>query len=284
VLRQIWQHLRRDPLGLTGVGLLTFFVLVAIFAPVIAPYDPEAILRLDGEIARLHPPSREFWFGTTNMGRDIFSGVVLGSRIALKVGILAALLVTFVGTNVGLIAGYYGGIVDTLLMRLVDLLYGIPFIPFVIVLVSLLKPSVTNIILAVSALTWRSVARIVRSQVLTLSQRPFVKAARVAGASDLRIIYRHILPNVLPIAMLEMSFVVSWAIVSEASVSFIGFGDPTVPSWGKLLNGAFVAGAVRFAPWWVAFPGLAIVLLVLAVFFITRSLETVINPRLKGGE
>lgn len=281
---QIFKRLLKDPLALTGLILFACFVLVAIFAPYIAPYNPESILRVDGEIARLQKPSLTFYFGTTNMGRDIFSTVVYGSRMALTVGLLAALLVTFVGTNVGLIAGYFGGWVDTLLMRLVDLLYGIPFIPFVIVLVSLLKPSVGNIILAVSVLTWRSVARIVRSQVLTLAQRPFIKAARVAGASHFRIMYFHILPNVIPIALLEMSFVVSWAILSETSVSFVGFGDPSVPSWGKLLNAAFTAGAARIAPWWVAFPGLAIVLLVLAVFFITRGLETIVNPRLEGGE
>lgn len=281
-LRAMMARLIRDRLALAGLIILGFFVVVAIFAPWIAPFDPDAILRVNGEIVRQQPPSATFLFGTTNMGRDVFSQVVMGTRIALVVGVLAALLVTFVGTNVGLVAGYFGGWVDNLLMRLVDMLYGIPFIPFVIVLVSLLKPSISNIILAVSVLTWRSVARIVRAQVLSIAQRPFIKAARVAGAGHGRIIYAHILPNIIPIALLEMSFVISWAILSEASVSFIGFGDPTVMSWGKSLNAAFLAGAVRFAPWWVAAPGIAIVLLVLAVFFITRGLEEIINPRLRG--
>lgn len=278
----VLRRLVKDRLALTGLIILGLFVLVALLAPWIAPFKPDSILRIGGQIARLQAPSATFWLGTTDMGRDVFSQVVVGSRIALEVGVLAALLVTFVGTNVGLIAGYYGRTIDAILMRIVDLLYGIPFIPFVIVLVSLLSPSTWNIVLAVSILTWRSVARIVRAQVLSIVQRPFIKAARAAGAGDARIIYRHILPNIVPIALLEMSFVVSWAILSEASISFIGFGDPRVVSWGKILNAAFVAGAVRFAPWWVAAPGFAIVLLVLSVFFITRGLEEIINPRLRG--
>lgn len=281
-LRDIVSALVKDRMALTGMIIVAAFVLIAVFAPYIAPYDPNAILRVDGKVARLQPPSKTFLLGTTNLGRDVFSQVVIGSRIALQVGVLAALLVVFIGTNVGLIAGYFGGWVDALLMRIVDILYGIPFIPFVILLVSLLQPSVWNVIFAVSLLTWRTVARVTRAQVLSLVQRPFIKAARVAGASDFRIIYRHILPNIVPIALLEMSFVVGWAIISEATVSFIGFGDPRAVSWGKILQGAFIAGAMRNAPWWVAPPGIAIVLLVVGVFFITRGLETVINPRLRG--
>jgi len=279
---QVLRALLRDRLALAGIIIVGGFVLLAVFAPWIAPYDPDTIHRVDGRVARLQPPSSQFWLGTTNLGRDVFSQVVMGSRIALQVGLLAAAMVTFVGTNVGLIAGYFGGRIDSFLMRIVDILYGIPFTPFVILLVSLLEPSVWNIIIAVSLLTWRTVARISRAQVLSLAERPFVKAARVAGASHLRIMYRHILPNILPIALLEMSFVVAWAIIAEASVSFIGFGDPRAVSWGKILHSAFIAGAVRTAPWWVAPPGIAIVLLVLGVYFITRGLESVVNPRLRG--
>lgn len=281
-LKEVFRLVVKDRLALAGMIILGFFILVAIFADWIAPFDPNAILRIDGQVARMQPPSSTFLFGTTDYGRDLFSQVVIGTRIALQVGVLAAILVTFVGTTIGLIAGYYGGWIDNLLMRIVDILYGIPFIPFVIILVALLEPSTANIILAVSLLTWRSVARIIRSQVLSLSNRPFIKAARVAGASNFRIMFVHILPNIVPIALLEMSFVIGWAIISEASVSFVGFGDPQAVSWGKILHGAFLAGAVRSAPWWVTPPGVAIVLLVVAVFFITRGLEQVVNPRLRG--
>lgn len=279
--REMLRLLLRDRLAVAGLLVLLGFIVLAVFADSIAPFDPMAMQRVDGRIARMHPPSQQFLFGTTDYGRDIFSQVVMGSRIALQVGILAALVVTIAGTAIGLVAGYYGGLVDTILMRVVDIAYGIPFIPFVIVLVALMEPSTTNIIVAISVLSWRSVARIVRAQVLSLANRPFVKAARVAGASDLRIMWVHILPNIIPLALLEMSFVTGWAITSEASISFVGFGDPRSVSWGKTLHEAFLAGAVRTAPWWVAAPGLAIVLLVLAIFFITRGLENVINPRLR---
>jgi len=272
----------KDRLAVIGVIIVIFFLLIGIFAPWIAPYDEFAMNRLDnGKAARLQPPSSQFLFGTTDMGRDIFSQVVMGTRVALIVGFLAALIVTFVGTNVGLLSGYYGGWVDNLLMRFVDILYSIPFIPFVIVLVSLLKPTIWNIILAIALLTWRGVARIVRSQVLSVVQRPYVKAARVAGASDFRIIYVHIAPNVLPLAFLEMAFIIGWAIIAESSVSFIGFGDPSLISWGQILHASFLSGAIRTAWWWVIPPGLAIVTLVTGVYLITRGLEDVNNPRLR---
>src|SRR5699024_3657724 len=156
-----------------------------------------------------HKPSADHWFGTTNYGRDVFSQVIAGTRTAIIVGGLAAILVTLAGTTIGIVSGYFGGWVDSLLMRIVDIFYAIPFIPFVIVLVALMKPSLWNVILAVSLLSWRTVARLVRSQVLSVSKRPFIKAARVAGASNGRIMFKYILPNVVPIALLEMAFMVN---------------------------------------------------------------------------
>jgi peptide/nickel transport system permease protein len=272
----------RNRMAVAGLLILVLFFLIAIFAPLISTHDPTAMNRLDsGRPARLQSPSLTFLFGTTDLGRDVFSQIIMGTRVALLVGFLTALIVTFIGTNIGLISGYYGGWIDNLLMRFVDILYSIPFIPFVIVLVSLLKPSLWNIILAIALLTWRSVTRIVRSQVLSLVQRPYVKAARVAGASDFRIIFVHIAPNVLPLAFLEMAFMIGWAIIAESSVSFIGFGDPSLISWGQILHASFLSGAVRTAWWWVVPPGLAIVILVTSVFMITTGLEDVNNPRLR---
>jgi peptide/nickel transport system permease protein len=272
----------KNKMALAGLLILLLFFVIAIFAPLIATHDATAMNRLEsGRPARLQPPSATFLFGTTDLGRDVFSQIVMGTRVALLVGFLTALIVTFIGTNIGLISGYYGGWIDNLLMRFVDILYSIPFIPFVIVLVSLLKPSLWNIILAIALLTWRSVTRIVRSQVLSLVQRPYVKAARVAGASDFRIIFVHIAPNVLPLAFLEMAFMIGWAIIAESSVSFIGFGDPALISWGQILHASFLSGAVRTAWWWVIPPGLAIVVLVTSVFMITTGLEDVNNPRLR---
>ncbi len=282
LLEPFLDFVRRDRLALIGILIIVSFILIAVFAPFLAPHDPRDMLRReDGTLARLDPPSLRHPFGTTNLGRDVFSQVLIGTRAALLVGFLAAFFVTLIGTNIGIIAGYYGGWVDSLLMRLVDILYAIPLIPFVIIMMALVEPSIWNVIWGISLLTWRTVARIIRSQVLSVSQRPYVKAARMAGCSNFRIMYYHIAPNILPLALLEMAFAVGWAITAEASVSFVGFGDPTVISWGQILHMVFLTGAIRTAWWWVVPPGLAIALLLIGVFFTARSLEEVVNPRLR---
>lgn len=276
------ENVVRDKLALTGLIILIIFVLVGVFSNQIAPYDPTEMIRDDaGELKRLQSPSSEHLFGTTNVGRDVFSQVVQGTKTALIVGGLAAFFVTFVGTALGIVSGYFGGKIDNLLMRIVDIFYAIPFIPFVIVLVALMKPSLWNVILAVSLLSWRTVARIVRSQVLTVVKRPFVKAAKVAGASHTRIMIKYILPNVIPLALLEMAFMVNWAITAEASVAFLGFGDPDATSWGQIIHYNFINGHSRDAWWWIMPPGIAIILLLVAVFFVARALEEVVNPRLR---
>lgn len=258
---------KEDRLATIGIIFLIIFIAVAILAPVIAPYEATEMVRgEDGELKRVEPPSKEHWFGTTNRGRDVFSQVILGSRVALIVGGLATFFVTFIGTNIGLISGYFGGWIDTFFMRIVDISYAIPFIPFVIILVTFLKPSLFNIVLAISILSWRTIARLIRSQVLTVKERPYVKAAKAAGASDFRIIFLYILLNVLPLALLEMSLRMAQAIIAEASISFVGFGDPSVTSWGQILQQAFSAGAMRNAWWWVIPPGVAIAILITAVF------------------
>ncbi|NBG88150.1 ABC transporter permease [Isachenkonia alkalipeptolytica] len=282
ISRLFLKNLKYDKLALLGVVLLVFFIGVAIFSDGIAPHGPrDRHYDEEGTIRRLEPPSREHPFGTTDVGRDIFSQVVLGTRTALTVGLLAAFLVTVVGSIVGIVAGYYGGWVDTVMMRVVDFFYAIPFIPFVIVLSAVLKPSIWNVILAVSLLSWRTVARLVRSQVLSIVERPYIKAGRVAGAGDFRLMFKYILPNVIPLILLEMAFMVNWAIAAEASIAFLGFGDPSVPSWGQILHIVFSTGNSRVAWWWITTPGLAIVLLLLSIFFVARALEEVVDPRLR---
>jgi peptide/nickel transport system permease protein len=272
-----------DRLALFGLVVLLFFFFVAIFAPVLAPYDPLAILTNPdvGKPAILVPPSRQYLFGTTNMARDVFSQVIYGSRIALLVGLISALMVTFIGSNIGLLAGYYGGWVDGVLMRIVDIAYSIPFVPFAILIMALLTPNIIYLIMLVGLLMWRAPARVIRAQVLSLKQRPFIKAARVAGASNLRIIYLHILPNILPIVLLYVPLSVGWAIMAEASVSFLGFGDPHVVSWGGMLQMAYATGALRVAWWWTVAPGISIVLVVISVYFISRAFEPLVNPGLR---
>ncbi|MDO5755269.1 MAG: ABC transporter permease [Tissierellia bacterium] len=276
------QNLKRDYLALFGVVVLVIFIIIGIFSEQIAPYDPtERHYTEDRQIRVLEPPSKDHWFGTTDVGRDIYSQVVLGTRTALTVGIIAAILTTFVGSTLGIISGYYGGFIDSVIMRIVDFFYAIPFVPFVIVLSAVLNPSIWNIILAVSLLSWRTVARLVRSQVLSIAKRPFIKAARVSGAGNFRIMLKYILPNVIPIILLEMAFMVNWSIMAEASIAFLGFGDPDKQSWGQILHYSFATGNSRTAWWWTATPGIAIVLLLLSIFFLARALEEVVDPRLR---
>ena len=285
--RERWATLRvvlGSPSGIVGGALFVFFCFLAVAGARIAPHDPMAIHYLpNGKVAQVEPPSRAFWLGTTHYGRDVLSQVIVGSRVAIIVGIISAFFITLIGTNVGLIAGYYGRHVDDVLMRLTDIVFGIPFLPFAVVLVALLRPSIWNIILTISCLLWRTTARVIRSQVLSLRERPFVRAARVAGASDFRIMYVHLLPNVLPMSLLYVAFGVAWAVLAEASLSFLGFGDPRAVSWGQMLYAAYISGSIRHAWWSVVPPGLCITLFTASVFLMGREYERIVNPRLERG-
>ncbi len=273
---------RHDRLALVGLLIFAFFLLVAVFAPLIAPFDPTAVIQKDGVWLANEKPSETYKLGTTNLGRDIFSQLVHGSRAALLVGFSAAIAVSVVGTIVGLIAGYYGGWVDTVLMRLADIAFGIPFLPLIIVIAAFTKASIWNVVLAMAVLLWRDTGRVIRSQVLVIKEQAFVSAARVSGASDLRIIFMYIAPSILPLTFLYGSLAIGWAILTEASVNFLGFGDPTVISWGFMLQDAFVSQALsRGAFYWFIPPGICIMLTVMAGFFIGRGYEEVLFPRLR---
>jgi peptide/nickel transport system permease protein len=268
--------------GVIGVLILVVFTIVAVVAPLIAPYDPFEIQRLpDGSVAQLVPPSARFWLGTTYYGRDVLSQLLVGTRVAMIVGVVSAFFIAAIGTNIGLISGYFGGWVDTILMRITDVVFGIPFLPFSVILVALLRPSLSNIVLTISCLLWRTTARVIRAQVLSLRERPFIKAAKVTGAGDLRIMYVHLLPNVLPMSLLYVALGIGWAVLAEASLSFLGFGDPSMLSWGEILYQAYLTGSFRSSWWVVVPPGICIALLVASAFMIGREFETVVNPRLR---
>jgi peptide/nickel transport system permease protein len=281
-LRLNMEVFQRDRLALAGLIIFIFFFLVAIFAPLIAPYSPLEVIQKDGMWLANEKPSDLYKLGTTNLGRDIFSQLVYGSRPALLVGFSAAIAVSLVGTIVGLIAGYYGGWVDTILMRLADIAFGIPFLPLIIVLAAFSKASVWNVVVAMAVLLWRDSGRVIRSQVLVIKEQAFVNAARVSGASNLRIIFVHIAPSILPLTFLYGSLAIGWAILTEASVNFLGFGDPNVVSWGFMLQDAFLSQALsRGAFYWFIPPGICIMLTVMAGFFIGRGYEEVLFPRLR---
>ncbi len=227
-----------------------------------------------------YPSGNTYILGTDAYGRDIFSQLIWGSRIALLVGFAASFLSVLIGVIVGIVAGYSGGWVDVVLMRFTDVVLVMPFLPLIIVLAAVMGPSIWNIILAITLVGWPGTARIIRSQVLSLKERPFIDAARVTGASNTRIMFRHIMPNVLPLAFLYMTFAVTGAILGEASLSFIGLGDPNTMSWGMMLY--YVShGYTLTAWWWMLPPGIAITFLVLGFFLVGRAFEEIINPRLR---
>lgn len=272
-----------DNFALAGLVIYAVFFLTAIFAPVLAPYDPTEILyTADFDLASdLLPGEQGHLLGTTSLGRDIFSQIVFGARAALLVGLTAAFMVAFIGTIIGLLSGYFGGWVDIVLMRLADVAFGIPFLPFVIVISAFLEPSIWNTVIAMGLVLWRDTARVIRSQVLTLRGRGYVEAARVSGSSDFSIITRHIAPNIVPLSLLYGSIAIGWAILTEASISFLGFGDPDAISWGFMLQDAFASQALsRQAYHWFIPPGLAIILVVSAGFFISRGYENLLFPKL----
>ena len=274
--------LRRDRFALAGVVIYAALILVAALAPVLAPNDPQAVMQEDGIWLTNQGPSSRFWLGTTNVGLDIVSQLVYGVRPALLVGFSAAFIVASAGTIVGLVAGFFGGGVDAALMRLTDVDFGIPFLPFVIVLVAFLGPNIWNVVLSMGLLLWRDTARIIRSQVLTVRERAFVQAAQVSGAGAWRTVFLYVAPNILSLSLLYGTLAIGWAILTEASVSFLGFGDPTVVSWGFMLQDAYISQALaRGAYSWFVPPGVCIMLAVMAGFFIGRGYEELLFPRLR---
>ncbi len=286
LLSRIFGPLRlplHDPMALAGLGIYAVFILVAIFAPLIATHNPNEILFTSTyDLASDRRPGQDgYIMGTTTLGRDLFSQLVWGSRSALLIGLTAAFMVALIGSIVGVVAGYFGGWVDTVLMRLADVAFGIPFLPFVIVLAAFLEPSIWNVVFAMALILWRDTGRVIRSQTLTLRNRTYVEAARVSGSSDFKIILRHVVPNILPLSFLYGSIAIGWAILTEASISFLGFGDPKSISWGFMLQDAFASQALsKGAYYWFVPPGILIILIVSAGFFITRGYEQILFPKL----
>jgi len=230
----------------------------------------------------VYPSGNRYLLGTDVFGHDVFSQFVYATRIELVVGILAALIAVGLGTAVGLISGYYGGWVDSLLMRLTDIFLTLPVLVIILLMAAILGGSIRNIIIIIAIFSWSGIARVIRAQTLSLKTRSFVDAARVSGASNTKIILVHLAPNVLPFTFLYMTFTISGAIITEAILAFLGFGDPTVITWGMMLQYLRISGNTLTAPWWLLPPGIGITLLSLAFYLIGRALDEVVNPRLRS--
>ncbi|MBU7011231.1 MAG: ABC transporter permease [Theionarchaea archaeon] len=283
-IKEIWRLFRETKVGLMGIGILIFFVVMAA-ASFIPPRIDEMYIPLygvDQDIFTVTPPSLQHLLGTDSLGRDVFSQLLEGAKWALLIGVTAAVCSVVLSTVVGLVSGYYGGVVDTLLQRTADVVMTLPGFPLIVIVGSLLRGiSIWNIVVLISILGWPGASKVIRSQVLSLRERPFIESARVSGASSFRIVFRHIAPNILPLSFLYMTFGVTSAILAEASLSFIGLGDPTTVSWGMMLQWCYRSGFLFQAPFWVLPPGLCITLLALSFYLIGVGTEQIINPRLR---
>lgn len=282
-IANVYKEVFRNDLAKVGGVILLIFLVMGIVGPFVAPNDPdERVLNDDGSWAKNEPPSVANPMGTTNSAYPIFTRVLYGARVALFTGGLTAILVGVGGSFAGITAGYFRGNVETLIMRLVDFAYGVPFLPFAIVLVIVLGASILNVIIAISLLLWRETARVVRSEVLTIRELPMIEAAEASGAGDTRIILQHIFPKVLPTTVLYSVFAVGWAILTEAGLAFLGFSDPDLISWGRMLQNAYINQALQVgAWWWILAPGLCIMLLVLSIYLVSQGIEEVVNPKLR---
>lgn len=276
----------RHRLAIAAVFVLSFMVLLAVFADFLPLENPTAQLEDEtGRIVNLLSPRGDYWFGTDELGQDVFSRVIYGGRTSLTVAGLTGLMVASIGTLVGSVAGYYGGWIDTLLMRLVDLILSLPLLPVAIVAAAWLRETFENkealsLSLLLGTLLWGTLARIVRAEFLSLREKEFVEAAKAAGARDRRIIFRHILPNALSPIIVNATLVIGAAIILEAALSFLGFGvRPPNPAWGQMAaNGGRLAVGGSGAWWLVLFPSIALITTVLSVNFLGDGLRDALDP------
>jgi peptide/nickel transport system permease protein len=273
------ERFARNRIGMAGAVIVVVCLFMAVLAPVLAPYGPEET----HPNWKLFAPNEYFIFGTDEFGRDILSRIMFGARISLEVGLISVSLALVLGATVGLAAGFFGGWIDALTMRCMDVLFAFPAILLAIGIMAVLGTGISNAMLAIGIVYAPSFARLARASVLSLKEMEFVQAARVLGLRELRILARHVVPNVLAPMIVQTSFSLSTAILTEASLSFLGLGTPpSVPSWGSMLSSS--RRYVELDPWPAIFPGLAIMLLVLGFNLFGDGLRDVLDPRLRAGD
>jgi len=270
-----------DRLGRVGLLILAATFVVAIFGPILFPFDPTAVGKSAADI--LQAPTMQHWLGTDELGRDVFRATIAGARLSLLIGLIATAISIVVGAVVGISAGYRLGVVDGLLMRITDFFLVLPALPLIIVLAALFGQSTFVLVLVIGLTSWPSTARIVRSQVLSLRERQFITRIRSLGATDLRIVVSHILANVMPLIFANTVLVIAGSILAEATLAFLGLGDPVHVSWGTMLHFAFESGATGRGAWWYVLPpGIGIVIVVLGFILSGHTLDRILNPRLRS--
>lgn len=273
----LWSVVWGTTTARAGVLLLGFFVVLALFSPLLRPYS------IDQQVGGVYdPPSWAHPLGLDDGGIDMVSLLMEGGRMSLTVGFAAALVAMVVGGGIGVLAGYFGGWVDTVLMRITDYFLVIPSLPLAIVIAAVWGPSLGHLIIVIALLLWTSTARLIRAEVRSVRERVYVKRARALGAGHTRIVLRHVLPQIGPLLVANTVLSVASAIFDESALAFLGLGDPTAVTWGKIIELAFLRTAVSAGAWWAIVPaGLCVALVIVACFWIGQSVEDALNPRLK---
>jgi len=281
--KRAWNRFKKNKLALFGLGVIILLIILAIFAPIISPYNPFITVRNEVGLANtLQPPSSSHLLGTDNLGRDILSRMIYAGRISLSVGLVSVSIACTIGIILGALAGYFGKWVDSLIMRVTDVVICFPVLFLVITISTMLKPNIFNVMVIIGLVYWTRVARMVRGEILRVRELDFIQASRALGARDFRIIGRHVLPNIMAPLLVQATLLTAQAILIEASLSFLGVGvqQPT-PSWGNMLNAATSITILGFRPWvWIP-PGLAILITVLSINFIGDGLRDALDPKLE---
>lgn len=275
--KDAWRSFKKNKLAMVGLGIVVFFILLAIFAPLLAPYNYADVKLGDKHLS----PSSEHWFGTDEFGRDIFSRVLYGARISLWVGFVSVAGSVIVGSALGIIAGYYGKVIDGIISRIFDILLAFPSILLAIAVVSVLGPSLKNALIAIAIINVPIFGRLVRSRVLSVKEEEYISAAKAIGMRDSRILFHHVLPNSMAPIIVQGTLAIATAIIEAAALGFLGLGaQPPTPEWGKML--ADSKDFIIQAPWTVIFPGLAIMLTVLGFNLMGDGLRDALDPRMKN--
>ena len=274
--KSILVFIKKTPIGFIGALFVIFLLFIAILAPYLTPYDP-----VSQDYQRFQSPNINHWLGTDSLGRDICSRIIQGTRVSMFVGLLAVTIALFLGTNLGILSGYYGGKIDTVLMRFIDILLAFPGLVLAMLISGLLGPSLVNAMIAVGIMLTPSFARVTRGSVLTVKNEPYIASAKTIGCSNLYIILKYILPNIMVPLSVLFSISLSIAILAESALSFLGLGiQPPAPSWGGMLHQG--RQFMEIAPWVAVFPGLAIMIAVLSFNFLGDGLRDGLDPKLKN--
>ena len=275
--RDAWNRLKKNKMAIASFFLLVIIALIAVFAPLIAPYDPYT-----QDLSRINePPSPDHWFGTDDVGRDLFSRVVYGTRISMLVGVVCEAICVPIGVILGALAGYFGGWIDAVISRIIEIFASFPTILFAIAVMFILGPGIMNIFIAIGVIGWTGLARMIRGQIMQLKEKEFVEAARASGASNMKIIFRHLIPNCLSTIIVVITLDIPGDIMLESTLSFVGLGvQPPDPSWGSMISEG--RKFIRQNVWYSFFPGLAIMLVVLAFNTLGDGVRDALDPKLKN--